>query len=42
MDDRGGLENRCRVTPTVGSNPTPSALSIQYPANAMNRKVRGF
>lgn len=27
MVDWGGLENRCRVKLTVGSNPTPSATS---------------
>ncbi len=26
MVDWGGLENRCGVTATVGSNPTPSAV----------------
>ena len=25
MVERGGLENRCRLRSTVGSNPTPSA-----------------
>jgi hypothetical protein len=25
VDDRDGLENRCRCKPTVGSNPTLSA-----------------
>ncbi len=25
MDERGGLENRCGLAATVGSNPTPSA-----------------
>ena len=30
VDDRGGLENRCGLWVTVGSNPTPSA-SIARP-----------
>ena len=25
VDERGGLENRCGLAATVGSNPTPSA-----------------
>ncbi len=32
MADGGGLENRYGVTPIVGSNPTPSALSRAYVA----------
>ena len=27
MDERGGLESRCGLRVTVGSNPTPSAAS---------------
>jgi hypothetical protein len=34
VDYGGGLENRCRRKPTVGSNPTPSAswmrITIYY------------
>ena len=30
MADGGGLENRYGVTPIVGSNPTPSALSSGF------------
>ncbi len=30
MDDWGGLENRCGLTATVGSNPTPSALKRSH------------
>ena len=29
MVERGGLENRCALAGTVGSNPTPSAI-ISY------------
>ena len=32
MVDRGGLENRCTFTGTVGSNPTASA---KYPSKAI-------
>ncbi len=28
MVERGGLENRCRLRSTVGSNPTPSAMKM--------------
>ncbi len=28
MAESDGLENRCGYTPTVGSNPTPSARSL--------------
>ena len=28
MAESDGLENRCGCTPTVGSNPTPSARSL--------------
>ena len=28
--DRGGLENRCTLTGTQGSNPCLSALNIDY------------
>ena len=30
VDDRGGLENRCTLMSTVGSNPTSSAISKCY------------
>ena len=29
MDERGGLESRCGLRVTVGSNPTPSALAMR-------------
>jgi hypothetical protein len=28
--DRGGLENRCTFTGTVGSNPTLSAIKLRF------------
>ena len=33
--ERGGLENRCGFTPTVGSNPTLSASLIILPIAAL-------
>ena len=29
MDEGDGLENRCTCKRTVGSNPTPSAISVE-------------
>ena len=45
MVERGGLENRCALAGTVGSNPTPSAtavgsLSFGAPAFAVGGGVR--
>ena len=38
VDDRGGLENRCSLWATVGSNPTLSASMINEEA----LKIEGF
>ena len=38
---RGGLENRCGVIPTGGSNPLPSVVST-YGEKALTRNGNGF
>ena len=38
MDERGGLENRCGLRPTVGSNPT---LSAGYKIPHRQRRPKG-
>ena len=40
MVDRGGLENRCTFTGTVGSNPTASANDFEYRRSARSGYFR--
>ena len=41
MVEWGGLENRCALTGTVGSNPTPSASRLVGPPVGEARPVWG-
>ncbi len=40
-DEWGGLESRCGLRVTMGSNPIPSAIAMRWPLDVADARQRG-